>query len=566
MPLTPDQLPDDITELKQRLITTVAELAIKDAELVAAKNGLIVTQLTIEKLKVQLAKLRRERFGPSSERIERAIEQLELALEEAEAAKSEAAASTPQASEPEMLAPGPDAPSAEAPAAARKKRRQLPPELPRRDVVHAPADVCKKCGGHELRKVGESVTEVLEYIPGHFEVNRHIRPACSCGTCETMVQAPMPDLPIPRGIVGASLLAHIAIAKFCDHLPLYRQAEIYARDGVDIDRGQLAEWLGHVAWLLRPLGEAVAEHVMAGRVIHADDTPVPVLAPGAGKTKTGRQWVYLRDERPHAGDAPPAVLYRYTPDRKGEHCRAELAHFVGWLHADGYAGFGRLYDIAGAASSALPLAGPPRVAEVACWAHARRYFFDAYKSNGSPIAKEALDRIGALFDIERLIAGAPPERRRSVRQRMAKPKIDELATWLDAQLSKIPSKSDLAGAIRYARSRWHALSRYLDDGRLEISNNAAENAIRPVALGRKNWLFAGSDSGGERAALFYTLIRTAQLNGVEPEAYLRDVLTRIGRHPINRLQELLPYADSRIMPRRRAFLQTVEQRQRGMSA
>jgi hypothetical protein len=349
----------------------------------------------------------------------------------------------------------------------------------------------------------------------------------------------MPELPIPRGMAGPGFLAHIAIAKFCDHLPLYRQAEIYDRSGLDIDRGQLAEWLGHLAWLLRPLAELIAEHVMAGRVIHADDTPVPVLAPGAGKTKTGRQWVYLRDERPHAGSAPPAVLYRYTPDRKGEHCRAELARFVGWLHADGYAGFGRLYEIEGARSEALQ--GPPRVAEVACWAHARRGFFDVYKSNGSAIAKEALDRIGALFDIERLIAGSPAERRRSVRQRMAKPRIDELGVWLDAQLQKIPGKSDLAGAIRYTRWRWHALCRYLDDGRLELSNNAAENQIRPVALGRKNWLFAGSDSGGERAALFYTLTRTATLNGIEPEAYLRDVIARIGSHPVNRLHELLPW-------------------------
>jgi transposase len=266
-----------------------------------------------------------------------------------------------------------------------------------------------------------------------------------------------------------------------------------------------------------------------------------VLAPGAGRTKTGRQWVYLRDERPHGGTAPPAVLYRYTPDRKGQHCRAELASFTGWLHADGYAGFGKLYEIAGASSSSLPLAGPPRVAEVACWAHVRRGFFDEAKGSGSPIAKEALERIGALFDIERQIKGAPPEQRRHVRQRLAKPRLDELASWLDAQLQRIPGKSDLAGAIRYARSRWPALTAYVDHGQLEISNNAAENAIRPVALGRKNWLFAGSDSGGERAALFYTLIRTAALNRVEPEAYLRHVIARIGAHPVNRLHELLPW-------------------------
>ena len=364
----------------------------------------------------------------------------------------------------------------------------------------------------------------------------------------------MPELPIPRGMVDASVLAHIVVAKFCDHLPLYRQAEIYARSGLDIDRGQLAEWLGHVAWLLRPLVELIAAHVMAGRVIHADDTPVDVLAPGAGKTKTGRLWVYLRDERVHGGDAHPAVLYRYTPDRKGEHCRAELANFTGWLHADGYAGFGRLYEISGARSGGtILMQGPPRVAEVACWSHVRRGFFDEWASHKSAIAKDALDRISALFDIERPLKGQPPDIRRAVRQRTARPKIDELALWLDAQLAKLPGKSDLArwlvasaashlsNAIRYARSRWVALTRYLDDGRLEISNNAAENQIRPAALGRKNWLFCGSDSGGERAAAFYTLVRTARLNGIEPEAWLTDVIARIGAHPINRLAELLPW-------------------------
>jgi transposase len=529
----------EIEELRRQLGAKDALLAARTAELAAAKTGLIAKTLEAEKLKAQIAKLRRLKFGASSERIEREIEQFELALEEVEAATAEITAPTAATNEAETpdAAPVPDGSA----ATDKKKRRQLPPGLPRHDIVHAPADVCKACGGTERRQVAESVTEVLEYIPGRFEVTRHVRPAVSCRKCEAMMQVPMPDLPIPRGMAGASLLAHVATSKFCDHLPLYRQAEIYARSGVDLDRGQLAEWLGHVAWLLKPLGELIAEHVMASRVIHADDTPVPVLAPGAGRTKTGRQWVYLRDERPHGGTAPPAVLYRYTPDRKGEHCRAQLASFTGWLHADGYAGFGKLYEIAGASASPLPLAGPPRVAEVACWAHVRRGFFDEAKGSGSPIAREALEKIGALFDIERLIVGASPEQRRNVRQRLAKPRLDELAAWLDAQLQRIPGKSDLAGAIRYARSRWPALTAYADHGQLEISNNAAENAIRPVALGRKNWLFAGSDSGGGRAALFYTLIRTATLNGVEPEAYLRDVIARIGAHPVNRLHDLLPW-------------------------
>lgn len=528
MPLTPDQLPDDIAELKRLVVA-------KDIELAAARNGLVITQLTIEKLKAQIARLKREKFGASSEKIERALEQLELALEEAEAARAEAIAAAP-------ASPAQDEPAADEVKPERKKRRQLPPELPRRDVVHAPAGICKACGGDELRKVGETVTEVLSYVPARFEVIRHVRPACSCRKCETMVQAPMPELPIPRGMVDASFLAHMIVAKFCDHIPLYRQAEIDARAGVEIDRSQRAEWLGHMAWLLSPLVELVAAHVMASCIIYADDTPVDVLAPGNGKTKTGRLWVYLRDERPHAGTTPPAVLYRYTPDRKGEHCRAELANFTGWLHADGYAGFARLYEIAGMkASDAALVHGPPRMAEVGCWSHVRRGFFDEWSEHKSAIAKEALDRIGALFDIERPIAGSPPDIRVAVRQRTAKPKIDELAIWLDDQLAKIPGKSDLAKAIRYARWRWHALTRYLDDGRLEISNNAAENKIRPAALGRKNWLFCGSDAGGIRAAAFYTLIGTARMNGIEPEAWLTDVIARIGAHPINRLAELLPW-------------------------
>ena len=539
MPLTPDQLPDDIAALKALLLAKDAELTTRTAELAAAKNGLVITQLTIEKLKAQIAKLKREKFGSSSERVDRVLAQLELALEEAETAKAEAMALLPQ--QPEAETANAEQQPAEPPP-AKKKRRQLPPELPRRDVVHLPDGLCKTCGGAELRKVGESVTEVLSYVPARFEVVRHIRPACSCRKCETMVQVPMPELPIPRGMVDATFLAHIVVAKFCDHIPLYRQAEIDARSGVDIDRSQRAEWLGHVAWLLAPLVELMASHVMAGRVIHADDTPVDVLAPGTGKTKTGRLWVYLRDERPHAGIAPPAVLYRYTPDRKGEHCRTELANFTGWLHADGYTGFGRLYEIAGLKSSdAALIHGPPRVAEVGCWSHVRRGFFDEYASHQSRTAKEALDRIGALFDIERTIAGSPPDIRRAARQRTARPRIDELAIWFDAQLLKIPGKSDLAGAIRYARTRWHALTRYIEDGRLEISNNAAENQIRPAAVGRKNWLFFGSDAGGERAAAFYTLVRTARLNGVEPEAWLTDVIARIGAHPINRLAELLPW-------------------------
>lgn len=505
-------LPDDIDELKRRVL--------------AAEASLVVKTLEAEKLKLELARLKRMQFGQSSERIEREIEQLELRLEEIETS----AADTVSVVTATADMPAPDVTT----TADTKPRRQLPEHLPRVTETHEPPScACPRCGAERMRKVGEDVTEVLEYVPGRFEVVRHVRPAYSCAKCEAMAQAPMPPMPIPRAMAGASLLAHVVVSKYVDHLPLYRQSDIYARDGLDLDRGLLADWVGKAAWLLRPLADRIGAHVMAGSVIHADDTPVPVLAPGKGKTKTGRLWVYLRNERQHAGPAPPAVLYRYTPDRKGERCREHLSTFRGHLHADGYSGFADLYRSADGT--------PAGVTEVACWAHVRRGFFEFHKATGSTIAREALDQIGALFDIERSIAGECALRRRDVRRALAREKIDQLATWFDAQLTVLPGKGDLAKAIRYARSRWAALTTYVDDGRLELSNNAAENAVRPVTLGRKNWLFAGSDAGGERTAIMLTLLRTAKLNGVEPEAWLREVLGRIGAHPINRLDELLPW-------------------------
>lgn len=508
-------LPNDIDELKQLVL--------------AAEAGLLAKTLEAEKLKFELARLKRMQFGQSSERLDRQIEQLELKLEEIE--ESSCAADDADNEQP-TPAESPAKPEQE--ALGKPPRRKLPDHLPRREERHEPsACTCPRCGSERMRQVGQDVTEVLEYVPGRFEVVRHVRPAYSCAKCEAMAQAPMPDLPIPRAMASASVLAHVIISKYADHLPLYRQAEIYARDGLDLDRSLLASWVGKAAWLLKPLAERIGEHVMAGPVIHADDTPVPVLAPGNGKTKTGRLWIYLRDERQHSGPAPPAVLYRYTPDRKGEHCRKHLVDFRGHLHADGYSGFAELYESAGDK--------PAAVTEVACWAHVRRGFFDVHKATGSAIAREALEQIGQLFDIERTIAGLPADRRREIRREQAREKIDTLGQWLDRQLALVSGRSELAKSIRYTRSRWEALIAYLDDGRLELSNNAAENAIRPVTLGRKNWLFAGSDSGGDRAAIMYTLIRTAKLNGLEPEAWLRDILGRIGSHPINRLDELLPW-------------------------
>lgn len=524
----PAPLPDEVAALRAIIAAQAAELEAErrrreasETELAAAKAGLVAKALEMEKLKIQLARLRRMQFGSSSEKIAREIEQLELSLEDLEA--TAAAEATLAGAEPLPTA----APEGPPEARARGGRRKLPEHLPRTEIVHTPHDACPSCGG-ALRKVGEDVTEVLDYIPARFTVIRHVRPALSCRCCEGMVQAPMPSLPIERGLPTAGLLAHVLIAKYCDHLPLYRQSVIYAREGVELERSLLADWVGKAAALMAPLADAIARHVLAGSVLHADDTPVPVLEPGRGKTKTGRLWVYLRDERAHAGQDPPAVLYRYTPDRKGEHPQRELVGFRGHLHADGYGGFDALYD-------------GGRIAEVACMAHVRRKFFDEHAETGSPLAAEVLKRIGVLFDIERSLVGLPAEERRHIRQARARPILDELAAFLDATLLCIPRKGDLAKAIRYARSRWMALTRYVDDGRLELSNNAAERAIRPLAIGRRNWMFAGSDAGGERAAAIYTITQTAKLNGLDPQAYLHDVLDRIAEHPINRITDLLPW-------------------------
>ena len=368
---------------------------------------------------------------------------------------------------------------------------------------------------------------MLEYVPGSFHVIRHVRPKLSCRTCESIAQASAPELPIHRGLAGPGLLAHVLVAKYCDHLPLYRQAEIYARDGIDLDRSTMADWVGQTATLVRPLVDAVGAHVMAADRVHADDTTVPVLDPGRGKTKTGRLWCYVRDDRPFAGQAPPAVLYCYSPDRKGEHPRTHLEPFRGILQADGYAGYAGLYDRG--------------VTEAACWAHVRRKFFDVHAATQSPLAHEALQRIAALYAVEATIRGQSPDVRLCVRQAQSAPLFAGLKDWMDQTLARISGKTDLAAAIRYALTRWNALTLVLRDGRACLDNNAAERAMRPMTLGRKNWLFAGSDPGGERAAAIYSLTETAKLNLLDPEDYLRRVLERIAEHPVKRVHELLPW-------------------------
>ncbi|MDR3449898.1 MAG: IS66 family transposase [Alphaproteobacteria bacterium] len=508
------KLPDDVESLR-------AIIAAQAIELIEATRRLHTRDTLIEKLKAQLALLRRARFGASSEKVERAIEQLELALEDIEAAACETAPAPPAKAEAEKNKPA---------------RLPLPDHLPRHDEVHDVQDcACPTCGGRDFLKSGFVVSEVLDYAPASFRVVRHVQRRIVCKGCDTEIKAVMPSPPIERGKPGPGLIAHVLVAKYCDHLPLYRQSEIYAREGVDLSRSTMADWVGRASALLAPLVDALRAHVFAGNRLHGDDTPVPVLEPGKGKTKTGRLWAYVRDGRPWADEAPPAVVYFYSPDRKGEHPQAHLKSFRGVLHADGYAGFRDLYE------PKKPGEAPP-IIEAACLAHVRRKFFDLAAAGPAPVADQALRRIGELYDIEATIRGAPPERRREVRQEQSAPRFAALHGWLETMLKRLPQKSSTAEAIRYALTRWKALSRFIDDGTIEIDNNAAERAIRPIALGRKNWLFAGSDKGGSRAAGVLSLIETAKLNGIDPEAYLRAVLICIADHPINRIDDLLPWS------------------------
>jgi len=485
-----------------------ALLAEKDARIADCEAEIRSQALLIERLKHQIAGHNRHRFGAKSE----TLDQLNLRLEEAEIAEA---------------VERPLAALAEPEAKAQPKRRPLPDHLARNEIVLDIGDACSACGG-KLRRLGEDVTEELEYVPGRFVVNRIVRPRMACSCCDRIRQAPLPSRPIERGRPGPGLLAHVLVNKYADHLPLYRQSQIFERDGVELERSTLADWVGKSAKLLEPLADAVGRHVLRGQAIFTDDTPVKMLEKGAGKTRTARVWTYVRDERPWSGDAPPAAWYQFSVDRKGKRTAGHLANYEGWMHADGYAGFEELYRSG-------------RIKEVACLAHIRRKFVDVHQSQGSAVAGEAVERIAELYRIEKEARGSPPEERRRRRQAEAKPLLDDLEAWLAVQLTRISGKSPLGEAIRYALTRLKRLRPYLDHGFLEPDNNIAERSMRGIAVGRKNFLFVGSPNGGKSAAIAYTLIETAKLNGVDPQAWLTDVLSRIADHKITRLDELLPW-------------------------
>ncbi len=509
---TPDSpVPTDLDALR-------AALAAERQARLEAEARASGAEAMIAHLKLMIAKLRHDRFGASSERGRKLLDQLELELEEAEASASEADTQQPEAD------------TAVRPFSRRKPvRGPLPAHLPRERVVLPAPSACPCCGG-ALAKLAETITETLEVIPRRWKVIQTVREKFSCRACETITQPPAPFHPIARGRAGPQLLATILEAKFGQHLPLNRLSEGFAREGIELDVSTLADWVGACTATLASLVGLIRAHVLAAERLHGDDTTVPVLA--KGRTITGRLWTYVRDDRPFGGPVPPAALFLYSPDRGGEHPKRHLADWSGILQADAYAGFADLY---------APTRVPGPVREAACWAHGRRKFFSLAELGKAPLAVEAVRRIDAIFAIEREINGVSAAQRLAVRQEQAVPLVDDLERWMRAERGRLSRHGEVAKAMDYMLKRWLAFRGFLGDGRICLTNNAAERSLRGVALGRKAWLFAGSDRGGERAAAIYSLIVTAKMNDVDPRAWLADVLARIADHPARRLEELLPW-------------------------
>src|SRR5713101_2691050 len=528
-----EALPDDIDALKAALIVARAEAA-------AARAQQSDDQALIAYLKLQIEKLNRDRYGPCSERTARLLDQLELTLEELEASATQDELAAELAAE--KAAAGTTTVSSF--TRKRPSRKPFPEHLPRERVIVPGPKACACCGGSRLSRLGEDITETLESIPRQWKVIQHVREKFTCRDCEKISQAPAPFHVIARGWAGPSLLAMILFEKYGQHQPLNRQAERYAKEGVPLSLSTLADQVGACCAVLTPLLRRVEAHVFAAERLHGDDTTVPVLA--KGKTDTGRCWVYVRDDRPFGGPDPPAAMFYYSRDRAGEHAQAHLADYAGIFQADAFGGYNKLYEAD---------RNPGQIVEAACWVHARRPFFQMAdlaatarrRAQGktlaviSPLALEAVRRIDALFEIERAINGHSAEKRKAVRQELSAPLVADLEAWMREQRAKLSRGNDVAKAMDYMLKRWSAFTRFLDDGRICLSNNAAERGVRGIALGRKSWLFCGSDRGGERAAVMYSLIVTAKMNDVDPQAWLADVLARIAEHPVQRLDELLPW-------------------------
>jgi len=515
--LDANTLPNDVELLKRLLLERDAAVDRRDLTIREKDRH-------IEHLKFQLARFRRWKFGQASEALESAG-QIALSLEEIAAA----VADTLNTAAADALIAG-----AKKEKSKPVRRRQFPEHFERIEHRIEPEEpCCPGCGGSMSELGKPDVSELIETKTVTFTVKRHIRPKMRCGQCSTIVQAPAAPRPLERSFAGASFLALILVWKYAFHVPLYRQCQIFTHSGLVLSRTTLMQWVAGSTQLLGPLVEALARYVLAGK-INADDTPVKVLAPGRGKTKTGYLWTYVRDGRPWKSRDPPAVWYRYSPNHDGEHPQRHLRSYRGKLQVDAYAGFEPLFRAAAPDR-------PAEVVEVACWAHFRRGLFDLHKANGSPTAKEALDRIAKLYRLETAVRGQPAELRVAARQQYAVPMLGDLHQWLVDTRTKVENKSELARALDYGLNRWKQLTEFTQDGTLEVDNNIAERAVRGVGVGKKNFLFFGSDSGGERAAIAYALIETCKLNHIDPQRYLEYVLQRIAEHPINRIEELLPW-------------------------